>query len=132
MKKIIVQAEFIEAVEEIFTPDFKVVGIYFGEGDPESGGQHWNFTQSIGDDAEDVCTVKEIQQATVYGGITEFVMDCRGLVCKFNESASHETGVDELEIKYHLNQKKWLELYTMAKRVFFGASYFTVNEKFKS
>ncbi|AZZ90660.1 hypothetical protein EUZ85_07985 [Hahella sp. KA22] len=134
MEKIIVKAEFIEAIEEEFTPDFKVVGIYFGEGDPENSGQHWNFTQSIGDDDDDdegVCTVKEVQQATVYGGITEFTMDCRGLVCKFDESACQQTGVNELEIQYNLNHKKWDELCTMAKRVFVGAPYFTVNEVFK-
>ncbi len=133
MEEIIVKAESIDAVEEEFTPDFKVVGIYFGEGDPENGGQHWNFTQSIGDDEyEGVCTVKEIQQATVYGGITEFVMDCRGLTCKFDESASRETGVSVLGIQYNLTHKKWNELCTMAKRVFIGTQYFIVNETYNA
>lgn len=133
MEKILVKAEFIEAIEEEFTPTYKVVGIFFGEGDPEEGGQHWNFTQSIAEDDEDeVCTVKEIQQATIYGGITKFMMNSNGLVCKFDEAAAQKTGINELEIQYNLDEEKWVELSSMAKRVFEGANYFTLNEAFNA
>ena len=77
-------ADLIEAHEEQYTSDFSVVGIYFGEGDPEQGGQHWNFTQSIGDEDKSVCVVKEIQQITFYGNIDELILSRYSLKCVFN------------------------------------------------
>lgn len=118
MEQLVVNAEFVEAVEQEFVSDYTVVGIYFGEGDPDNGGKHWNFTRGICDDEDDgVCTVKEIQQAVVYGGITNFSMSRDGLVCKFDEYASQKTGVNELEIHYNVTQSKWSELCAMAEGV---------------
>jgi hypothetical protein len=120
-------AESVEIIDKEFTPDFAVIGFHFGEGDPEQGGQHWNFTQSI--PCEDgifdgVCTVKEIQQVTVYGGIRRFEMWPDHLVCEFNERTSPKTGVEKLRISYTLSSQQWENLVEMAKRVFAGQSCF--------
>lgn len=131
MEKISFTAEFVEAVEEEFSEDFKVVGIYFGEGDPAQGGQHWNFTQSISDDEDDgVCTTKEIQQFTVFGGIIEFTINSKHLTCKYDEKTSAETNVESLEIQFSLAPEKWSELSNMAKKVFVGTDYFNINEEY--
>jgi hypothetical protein len=122
-----IDAYYIEVQEEEFTPDFTVVGIYFGEGDPEQGGQHWNFSQSIGDDEDEgVCTVKEIQQVVLYGNIDEFSISQSQVKCVFSDSALAKTGAKKLIINYELNDQEWVSLSNMAKKVFCNESYFTI------
>lgn len=120
----------VEIIDNEFTPDFTVIGFHFGEGDPEHGGQHWNFTQSIppeGGDFDGVCTVKEIQQVTVYGGIRRFELWPDHLVCEFDERTSPLTGVEKLRISYTLPDEQWGKLAEMGKRVFENQTGFEVR-----
>ena len=123
-----VSAELIEAVEEKYTSNFTVVGIYFGEGDPEKGGQHWNFTQSIGDDEDKgICVVKEVQEIVFYGNIEEFVISKKQLKCVFSDSMIETTGTKDLIINYNISDQKWSEISVMAKKIFKGESYFRIT-----
>lgn len=115
-------AEFVEAMEEEFTPDFKVVGIHFGEGDPEKGGQHWNFSQSTED--TDICVVKEIQQLVFYGKIDNFLISKDWIECEFKDEISSKLQFRKLKIHYTLSQQKWDRLSKMACRVFEGKDFF--------
>ena len=121
------KADFVEAASETYTPDFIVHGIYFGEGDPEQGGQHWNFTRNLETDDQGVCTVKEIQQVTVYGGIDEFVLGRNSLLCEFDENHAITTGTKKLLITYDMGTEKWAALAEKAKLVFSGESYFRIG-----
>jgi hypothetical protein len=98
-----IKANLVTGEQEGDTPDFVVHGIYFGEGDPEKGGQHWNFTRILGEDDDGVCTVKEIQEVTVYGGIVRFTLARDSATCEFDEDAAKETGVRKLLIDYNID-----------------------------
>jgi hypothetical protein len=117
-------ATMVAASEEAFTDNFTVHGIYFGEGDPEHGGQHWNFTRSLGDDDDGVCTLKEIQSITVYDGIVSFDMHRTALVCEFDTATAQHTGVRRLTIAYEVDDATWSDLVTQAKHVFSDRPYF--------
>jgi hypothetical protein len=121
-----VKADLVTACEEEYTPEFIVHGIYFGEGDPERGGQYWNFTRSLGEDDDGVCTVKEIQQVTIYGGIVRFALARHSATCEFDEKAAIETGVRKLIIEYSINDDSWQSLVNQAKIVFDGEEYFEI------
>lgn len=116
-------ADLVSAIEEEYTPDFKVHGIYFGEGSPEQGGQHWNFTRSFDDD-DGVCTVKEIQEVTVYGGIISCVITRQALICEFDEEAAKETMIRKLHITFELDDETWKAVTNQALLVFDGEPYF--------
>jgi hypothetical protein len=120
------KANLVSGDEEEYTPDFVVHGIYFGEGDPEGGGQHWNFTRSLGYDDDGVCTVKEIQQVTVYGGIVRFSLTRQSVTCEFDETTAKETGVRKLLIEYNIHDDTWQSLVKQAELVFDGQGYFEV------
>ncbi|HEX4949259.1 MAG TPA: hypothetical protein VFZ34_21465 [Blastocatellia bacterium] len=117
-------AEMVAGHEEGYTPEFAVHGIYFGEGDPEQGGQHWNFTRSLGEDDDGVCTVKEIQEVTIYGGIINFTLTRQSLACEFDEDAAHSTMTRRLFITYEIDDETWNSLVKQAKLIFEGESYF--------
>jgi hypothetical protein len=116
-------AEMVAADEEEFTPDYVVHGIYFGEGDPEQSGQHWNFTRSLNDD-DGVCTVKEIQAVTVYGGIVSFRLGRRSLRCEFSDTTATSTQTRRLVIEFEIDDESWEALVKQAKLVFEGEDYF--------
>lgn len=118
-------AEMVAADEEEYTPDFVVHGIYFGEGDPESGGQHWNFTRSLNDD-DGVCIVKEIQEVTVYGGIVSCRLTRQSFACEFNNETAQETQTRRLFITFEIDDETWKSLATQARLVFTGESYFNL------
>jgi hypothetical protein len=121
-----VKADLVAGDEEEYTPDFAVHGIYFGEGDPERGGQHWNFTRNSGEDDNGVCTVREIQQVTIYGGIVRFSLARHSVTCEFDEKAARETGVRKLVIEYSINDDTWQSLVKQANFVFDGEGYFEI------
>jgi len=123
-----VKANLVAGEEEEYTPDFVVHGIYFGEGDPERGGQHWNFTRSSGEDDDGVCIVKAIQQVTVYGGIIRFTLTRHSMTCEFDEKTAKKTGVRKLHIEYSINEHAWQSLVKQAQFVFDGEEYFEVAE----
>jgi len=123
-----IDAQFVEAQEKEFTPEYSVVGIYFGEGDPEKGGEHWNFTQSIGaDEEEGVCTVKEIQQLVLYGNIDKFTLSKKQMNCTFNDAVIEKTGVKKLVINYQISEPQWISLQKMAKKIFNNEPYFRIT-----
>ena len=121
-----VKADLVAGDEEEYTTDFVVHGIYFGEGDPERGGQHWNFTRNLGEDDNRVCTVKEIQQVTIYGGIVRFALARHSMTCEFDEKAAMETGVRKLVIEYSIIDDTWQSLVKQANIVFDGEEYFEI------
>src|SRR5688572_13443018 len=119
-------AEMVAAHEEEFTPDFIVHGMYFGEGDPEQGGQHWNFTRSLNDD-DGVCIVKEIQEVTVYGGIASFKLARRSLTCEFSSSTARATHTRRLQIAFEIDDESWEALVQQAWLVFDGENSFELT-----
>jgi hypothetical protein len=116
-------AEMVAAEEEEFTPDFIVHGIYFGEGNPEQDGQHWNFTRSLNDD-DGVCVVKEIQEVTVYGGIISVKLTRRSLTCEFDETTAKSTRTRRMTIEFAIDEETWEALVKQAELVFEGENYF--------
>lgn len=134
MKKAVVDelhfhAEMVGAEEEEYTPDCIVHGIYFGEGDPEQGGQHWNFTRSLDEDDDGICVVKEMQEVVFYEGIVNCSLSLHELVCDFDEAAAKEAGTRRLSISFELDDETWRSLVTQAKLVFEGKDYFRlINE----
>jgi hypothetical protein len=127
-------AESVELVSESYAPEDWLVGLHFGEGDPEAGGQHWNFTRDTTADEDDdsglsgVCTVKEIQEVTVYGGIERFELSPSHLVCEFDERASAKTGVKRLSISYALDSETWAKVKAEATQLFEGDSCLSMVE----
>jgi hypothetical protein len=126
--KIVFNAELVAAQQEEFTSDCIVHGVYFGTGDPEAGGQHWNFTRILGEEDEGVCTVKEIQQLTVYGGITSVAMSRTRLTCEFNAKTSRLTGTRRLEITYAVDDATWSAMIAQSRHVFADQPYFVLQE----
>jgi hypothetical protein len=116
-------ADLVAAQEEEFTPDYSVHGIYFGEGDPEQGGQHWNFTRSLDDD-NGVCIVKEPQEIVIYGGIVRVSLARHNLMCQFSEAAAQSTKVRTLLITFTIDGERWNALVEQALQVFDGESSF--------
>jgi hypothetical protein len=82
----------------------------------------------LGEDNDGVCTVKEIQQVTVYDGIVRFTLTRNSMTCEFDERAARETGVRKLHIEYSLDEDAWQSLVKQAKLVFHGEEYFEVAE----
>jgi hypothetical protein len=80
----------------------------------------------LGEDDGGVCTVKEIQQATVYGGIVRFKLARNSVTCEFDENAAKEIGVRKLLIEYNINGDTWQSLVKQARYVFDGEGYFEV------
>lgn len=121
-------AELVSGHEEEFTPDYIVYGIHFGEGDPEQGGQHWNFTRTLDDDDDGVCTVKEIQEVVVYGGIKKCTLTRQQFTCDFDEDTAQETSTRRLHVTYKIDDETWQALKTQAMKVFDGEGYFQLQE----
>jgi hypothetical protein len=111
----------IEVVE--YTPNFVVHSIAFGLGDPEANGHCWNFSRSSNDDWG-VCTVREIQRATLYEGIASFNLQRSGLECVFDENGAAEIGFSELRITFEIDDQAWQKLVAAAQTIFRDRAYF--------
>jgi hypothetical protein len=111
-------------------PGSAVYVIAFGTGDPESGGHCWIFSRFSppNDDDWGVCTVREIQQATIYEGIESFRLHRSGMECVFEPDAARETGYRELRISFSIDDDAWRGLAEAAKVVFRDCSYFTLAD----
>jgi hypothetical protein len=118
------EATTVTAQEGEHGADFVLHGIYFEASDPETGGQHWNFTRVLGSEDEGVCTVKEIQEVTVYHGIIKFELTRNSVGCEFNEVTAKETGVRRLKIGFRVNESTWSLLTEQARLVFKDEPYF--------
>lgn len=121
------EAEEAIGHEEEYTPDFTVYGIYFGNGDPEEGGEVWNFTRAFDENNWGVCTVKEIQAVTVYGGIVECILTRQYFACAFDKDTQKETGVGRLHISFNVSDEVWKNLAQQARMVFKGERYFRLE-----
>jgi len=112
-----------------YTEDFHVHGVYFGVGDPEEAGHHWNFTRTTDeDDDEGVCTVREPQRAVLYGGIERFELHRDHVRCVFDGRGTQETGFTELEIRFELDDAEWAQVAEMLDRVFAGQAAYSRRE----
>jgi len=120
-------AEDVGADTTEYTPECVVYLIAFGKCDPEAGGHCWTFSRSFDNDWG-VCTVREIQQATVYGGIESFRLHRSGVECVFDSKAEEETGYRELRIVFTIDDKTWHEVAETARVVFRDCPYFTLVE----
>lgn len=120
-------ADNVRADTTEYTPECVVYLIAFGTGDPEAGGHCWTFARSFDDDWG-VCTVREIQQATVYGGIERFRLHRSGVECVFAPKAAAEIGYRELRIAFALDDETWRELEEAARIVFRDCPCFTLLE----
>lgn len=116
-------AEMVEGSQQEYSSDNIVHGIYFGEGDPEENGQHWNFTRNLNTD-DGVCTVKEIQEITAYNGIDRFSLTRQNLTCEFDDQTAEVTGIQKLIITFDLDDETWETILQQAKFVFKGENYF--------
>jgi hypothetical protein len=119
-------AEDVGADTAEYTPGCVVYLIAFGTGDPEAGGNRWTFSRSFDDDWG-VCTVREIQQATVYGGIESFRLHRSGFECVFDPSATDETGCRELRATFAINDETWRQVAETARIVFRDCPCFTAK-----
>jgi hypothetical protein len=117
-------ADLVAGLQQEYTSDYVVYGIFFGEGDPEEGGQHWNFTRTLDDDDDGVCIVKEIQEITIYGGIENFTLTRPKLICEFNDATAQVTKTRKLIITFDIDDEAWTQLSMQARLVFSGESYF--------
>jgi hypothetical protein len=120
-------AEDVGAETTEYTPKCVVYLIGFGTGDPETDGHSWTFSRSFDDDWG-VCTVREIQRATVYGGIESFRLRRSGLECVFSAVAAMKTGFGKLEIAFAIDDSAWRGLADTARIVFRGCAYFSLVE----
>jgi hypothetical protein len=120
-------AEHVGTDTTEYTRECVVYLIAFGTGDPEADGHSWTFSRSFDDDWG-VCTVREIQQATIYGGIESFKLHRSGVECAFGPTAAEQAGVRALRITFDLDEKTWHELVATAKVVFRDCPYFTLGE----
>jgi hypothetical protein len=129
-------ANKVEVFREVFSDDFTVFSIFFEEFDPEEGGESWNFQralgtdgkiESLGEDDDGVCTVKEIQQVTIYEGIQKVELSQTRLICEFDPETIKDTGTDALEINYEISGDTWDKLREMAALVFKKREYFKIT-----
>jgi len=128
------KAEIVETHKETFSEDFAVFSLFFEEGDPEEGGESWNFQRALGNDGtlenlgeddEGVCAVKEIQQETFYDGIESFELSRNSAICIFKEGISRYS---KLHITYDIDDSQWENLKTVALLVFKHENYFSIGE----
>jgi len=118
-------AEKVGANTTEYTPECVVYLIAFGTGDPEAGGHCWTFSRSSDDDWG-VCTVREVQRATVYGGIETFRLHRSGVECVFDPRAAAETGYRELTVAFAIDDAAWREVADTARVVFRDCPFFTL------
>ncbi|NOK60175.1 MAG: hypothetical protein GFH27_549291n368 [Chloroflexi bacterium AL-W] len=94
----------------------------FSENDELESGQHWHFTCGISSDEnepdDEVCTMKEIQEVTLYRGIDWFQFERNKLTCEFIDNALRAIKAKSLLIEFQLNDVEYTELVEMTKRIF--------------
>ena len=100
-------AEHVGTDTTEYTRECVVYLIAFGTGDPEADGHCWTFSRSFDDDWG-VCTVREIQQATIYGGIESFRLHRSGVECVFEPEAAEKAGFHALRITLAIDENTCL------------------------
>jgi hypothetical protein len=117
-------AEHVGTDTTEYAPECVVYLIAFGTGDPEAGGHDWNFSRSFDDDWG-VCTVREVQQAVIYGGIERFRLHRTAAECDFDPRAAGELGFSALRVTFEIDDEAWANLTATAKIVFRDCPYFS-------
>ena len=129
-------ATVVEYFSQHYGSDFVVFQIFFEDFDPEKGGQSWSFQRALGADGtveslseedEGVCIVKEIQQIVAYEEIDRFILERTRVACHFSDTFSQREGIDKLLIHLNISNAQWNELVSMARTVFRGREYFNVE-----
>lgn len=116
-------AERVDTHLEDFTDTFRVYGVYFEAGDPEIDGESWSFTRSFEDD-DGVCTIREPQRATLYGGIQGLNLSRSQLVCTFEPEVQNQTGCARLEIQLNVDDATWEKVAQMMDTVCSGEAFY--------
>ena len=98
-------ANSVDGFENYFSEDFVVWNIFFEGSDPEQGGQSWSFQralgkdgtlESLGEEDEGICTVKEVQQATFYECVKKVILARESFFCEFTEKGAKESGASSI------------------------------------
>ena len=123
-------AEDVETYVEGSSTDPEIYMISFSVGDVELDGHSWNFSRGLedGDDDWGVCTVREIQKATIHECITSFDLHRESLNCMFDPEGASNTGFSELQITFDLDARAWKQLADTARIVFQDRPYFTCED----
>jgi hypothetical protein len=116
-------AERVAAHVEDYTETYRVYGVYLETGDPELGGESWNFTRSFEDD-EGVCTVREPQRATFYDKIQELALSRSQLVCTFTSEGEKDAGCGRLEIQLNVDDSTWDQVSKVMDTVCAGKAFY--------
>lgn len=124
MSTISFTAERVATLVETFTETHTVYGVSLETGDPDDDGEGWTFSRSFEDD-DGVCTVREIQRATVYDRIRELNLSRAQLTCVFEPAAVDETGCERLEIALKLEDRTWEILARMMDIVCSGKAFYS-------
>ena len=120
-------AEDVETHVDGYSPDPELYMIAFSVGDVEVDGHSWNFSRGLDEDDSGVCTVREIQQSTIYECITSFDLHRSGLKCTFDGEGINCTGFSELQITFEIDDQAWSQLANTARIIFQDRSYFTCD-----
>ena len=123
MKTISFSAERVATDVETFTETCRVYSVAFQAGDLDADGEGWTFSRSFEDD-DGVCTVREIQRATLYDGIRELRLSRARLTCVFEAAAAAEAGCERLEIDLQLEERTWDIIARMLDIVCSGKSFY--------
>ncbi len=122
-------AEDVETHLDGSSADLEYYTIAFSVGDVEADGHSWNFSRGLDEDDDwGVCTVREIQKATVYECITSFDLYRSSLKCIFEAEGARDIGFSELEIKFDIDDRAWKQLADTARIIFQDRSYFTCDD----
>ena len=128
-------AHSVEAFENYYSEDFVVFNIFFEESDPEAGGQSWNLQRALGNDKtldslgeedEGVCIVKEVQQVVLYEAIESAQLSRNRFVCIFDRVAAKKAGTGGIDVSFSIDDERWTKLKAMAELVFLGRNYFSL------
>jgi len=131
-KRIEFTAAEVQAIRTEYSDDYVVYGIFFEESDPEQGGQSWNFQRalgadgtinSLGEEDEGVCVVKEVQRLVVQDGISQFILGRNKMECTFKDNDQFD-GIKGLIVNYMIDDNKWNELSNAADKVFIECTWY--------
>lgn len=128
-------ANSVDVFENYFSDDFVVWNMFFEESDPEERGESWSFQralgkdgtlESLGEEDEGVCTVKEIQQATFYECIESVVLTRNSFFCNFDEKGAKQCGTSSILATFALTDEQWEKMKFTAQLVFLDCEYFKI------
>jgi len=126
-------ANLVDTFVEEFSEEYAVYNIFFEESDPDMGGESWNFQralgadgtlESLGEEDDGVCIVREIQQLTEYEKLELVEISRNRFYCKFSPEWVKTTQISGLDITYETDDAKWAELQNISNLVFVNKNYY--------